>query len=406
MAKKNYFLQIFFIFLSLFSLFKLYDNSTNLDAWQYGEWLINYQHGFVRRGLIGEIIFLSSSLFNINIQTAFLLLLSSICILYYYFNYQLLKTIKFSFVHYIILFSPLLYFFFVIISKVGIKKEILLYLFYILYLLNLCSRNFNLSKNWKYIFIYFLLLFNHESVFFYLPYLIIPQLFVISRKDFQNFIFQNIILLIISSLIILFLYYNKGSIEHTLAICQSLQNYAPMKCTWWGPIFALSHNLFVNINNDPNLFFYLTGDYKTNFSFAFYILYSFIPITVFLKFSYLNYNNLIINKNIFFYLCVSTFFFSFPLFHVAEDWSRWFSIHIHLTSFFIFFLYKRNLVYNNNSLKFKKINDFLIGKKFRNFFLIILFVFSTSLHHHHFFFKGVKLEFTYYKIFKKIINYF
>ena len=62
MTKKNYFLQIFFIFLSLFSLFKLYDNSTNLDAWQYGEWLINYQYGFVRRGLVGEIIFLFSNI--------------------------------------------------------------------------------------------------------------------------------------------------------------------------------------------------------------------------------------------------------------------------------------------------------------------------------------------------------
>ena len=69
MAKKNYFLQIFFIFLSLFSLFKLYDNSAGHDAWQYGEWLINYQYGFVRRGLVGEIIFLFSNLLENNITT-------------------------------------------------------------------------------------------------------------------------------------------------------------------------------------------------------------------------------------------------------------------------------------------------------------------------------------------------
>ena len=81
MAKKNYFLQIFFIFLSLFSIFKLYDNAINLDAWQYGEWLINYQHGFVRRGLIGEIIFLISDFFNINIQIIFLLIIS----IFYFF---------------------------------------------------------------------------------------------------------------------------------------------------------------------------------------------------------------------------------------------------------------------------------------------------------------------------------
>ena len=125
MVKKNYFLQFFFIFLTLFSLFKLYDNSLNRDAWQYGEWLINYQHGFVRRGLTGEIIFILSRFFNDNIQITFLLLISTICILYYYKSYKLIKSIKLNFIHYIIIFSPLFYLFFVVISKVGVKKEIL-----------------------------------------------------------------------------------------------------------------------------------------------------------------------------------------------------------------------------------------------------------------------------------------
>ena len=285
MAKKNYFLQIFFIFLSLFSLFKLYDNSAGHDAWQYGEWLINYQYGFVRRGLVGEIIFLFSNLLENNIQIAFLIMISSVCILYYYFSYQLLKQIKFNFIHYFILFSPLFYFFFVVISKVGVKKEILLYLFYIIYLLNLSSKNYNLSNNWKYFLTYFLLLFNHELVFFYLPYLILPLLFVIKKNNFRNCIFQIFFLSAGSLLIIIILYYNKGSVEHTLSICQSLESYAPMKCTWWGPIYALTNDLFVNNENVPNLLFYLTGDFNTNISFAFYIFYSFIPIIIFLNFS-------------------------------------------------------------------------------------------------------------------------
>jgi len=406
MAKKNYFLQIFFIFLSLFSLFKLYDNSAGHDAWQYGEWLINYQYGFVRRGLVGEIIFLFSNLLENNIQIAFLIMISSACILYYYFSYQLLKQIKFNFIHYFILFSPLFYFFFVVISKVGVKKEILLYLFYIIYLLNLSSKNYNLSNNWKYFLTYFLLLFNHEVAFFYLPYLILPLLFVIKKNNLRNFIFQIFFLGAGSLLIIIILYYNKGSLEHTLSICRSLESYAPMKCDWWGPIYALSNDLFVNNENVPNIFFYLTGDFNTNISFAFYIFYSFIPIIIFLNFSYINFENLTINKNIFLYLCILTFLFSLPLFHMAEDWSRWFSIHIHLISFFIFYLYRNKLIHNNKSSKFRKIDDFLLGKKFKNYFMIILFIFATAFHHHHFFFKGVKLEFTYYKIFKKIGNSF
>ncbi len=405
MAKKNYFLQFFFIFLTLFSLFKLFDNSMNRDAWQYGEWLINYQNGFIRRGLVGEIIFLFSNIFNNNIQIAFLIVLSAICIVYYYISYQFIKSIKLNFIHYIIIFSPLFYFFFVVISKVGVKKEILLYVFYIFYLINLTSKNYNLSKNWKYFSIYFLLLFNHELVFFYLPYLILPLLFLINKNNLRYFIIQIFFLLLLSSFIILILYNYKGNIDYTLAICDSLSIYAPMKCKWWGPIYALSHDLFININDEPNLFFYLTADFKTNFFFIFYILYGFIPIILCIIFSKVNFQSFIINKKIFVFFSIFIFLFSTPLYHVAEDWPRWFSIHFHLISIFIFYLYKKNIIYSNFS-EFNKFNHLFLGKNIKNIFLAILFFYATSLHHHHFFFKGVKLEFTYSKIFKKIQHFF
>ena len=151
MIKNNFLLKIFFSALFIFSLIKLYDNSINRDAWQYGEWLINYQHGFVRRGLFGELIYLTSKIFSNNIQISFFLILSILCFFYYYLNYYLIKNIKFNFVFFLIIFSPLFYLFFVVISKVGIKKEILLYIFYLLYLIFLSSKYFNLNKNWLFI---------------------------------------------------------------------------------------------------------------------------------------------------------------------------------------------------------------------------------------------------------------
>ena len=66
------FLKYFLTVLALFSLFRLFDNSINRDAWQYGEWLINYQNGFVRRGLIGELIYFVSNIFNQNLQVSFI----------------------------------------------------------------------------------------------------------------------------------------------------------------------------------------------------------------------------------------------------------------------------------------------------------------------------------------------
>jgi len=45
---KKYLYSFFFLLFSA-SLIKLLDNANNLDAWEYGEWLINYENGFIRR---------------------------------------------------------------------------------------------------------------------------------------------------------------------------------------------------------------------------------------------------------------------------------------------------------------------------------------------------------------------
>ena len=257
MHKKNHFLLIVFIFLSLFSIAKLYDNSANLDSWQYGEWLINYQNGFVRRGLIGELIYLLSTLFNENIQVAFFIIISIICILFYFLNYYFIKDIKLNFIYWLIIFSPLFYLFFVVVSKVGINREIIFYIYYLLYLIHLSQKKFTLKNNWKFIYLYPILLLIHEGMFFYLPYIIFPLFFVTKKKEFNKIFFQAGILVLFSSFLMFVLYLNRGSETHVEAICQSLGIYAPHKCDWWGPINALGHNLHTGVTGESILFFYL-----------------------------------------------------------------------------------------------------------------------------------------------------
>ena len=58
----DYFLSIaFFILIILGVLLNTLSNKTYLnDSWTIGEWLINYQGGFVRRGFLGEGIYFLS----------------------------------------------------------------------------------------------------------------------------------------------------------------------------------------------------------------------------------------------------------------------------------------------------------------------------------------------------------
>jgi len=177
-----------------------------------------------------------------------------------------------------------------------------------------------------------------------------------------------------------------------------------MKCNWWGPIYALGHELQIGPSGKTNLFFYIHNDVQAYIGFTVYILYGFVPIILFLKyFEFTKKVNFIIKKFLIVFLGL-TFLFSLPLFHFTEDWSRWFSIHLHLITFLYFFMVRNRLINCKINIKLDRLNFLLIATKNKTIFIILLFLYTSSLHHHHFFFEGVKLELTYYKIYKKIFN--
>ena len=390
MTKKNYFLIFFFIFLSTFSLLKIFNNLVNLDTYEYGEWLINYQSGFIRRGLSGEIIFQLSKVFGNNLQLTFFIILSLICLIFYRLNYILFKNIKFNFFTILVLFSPLLYFFFILINGVGIRKEILLFIFYLWYLLSISNKSFNKNNLWKFIFIFPFLLFIHEGIFFYLPYIVIPILLIKKKVEFKNFIPHFFVLIFISIISMIIIYLFKGSEKSAYEICQSLKTYAPIGCLERGPIYALKNDLLKDQANNSMLVFYLDANFISWLGYLTYIIYSFFPLILLLKFAEI--------KNKLFYILIYFFIiiFSLPLFHVAEDWSRWFSIHIHLTVFLLFFLQNNKIIKYKMSRTAEKTNNFFMSKKLLLF--LLLFIYSTFLHHEEYFSKDTKLEVTYYKI--------
>ena len=59
------------------------------NAYIAADWLINYQGGFVRRGLFGEIFFFLSNNLNISILTITYLVSS---FLFFFFNFYLLSV--------------------------------------------------------------------------------------------------------------------------------------------------------------------------------------------------------------------------------------------------------------------------------------------------------------------------
>jgi len=285
------------------------------------------------------------------------------------------------------------------INGVGIRKEILLYLFYLTYLINLSSKNFQLNKVWKFFYFFPIILFMHEGAFFYLPYVLLPLLFVIKKENYKNFIFHSLILFLICIFVMAILYWNKGSYLHVENICQSLGIYAPVKCESFGPIYALKDELLRDQNYESIKYFYLDARFDTWIGFLFYIVYSIFPILLFFYLVKLK-EKIIKNRYVLLFILLIFFVFAATLLHIGMDWSRWFSIHLHLTAFFIFFLHRIDIV------DYKKTNFFI---SFNNFFkmkkkicLLFLLIYSTFLYHEEYFSKDVKLELMYKKIFENI----
>ena len=139
-----------------------------------GDWLINYQGGFVRRGLIGELIFKFSNFSKINpgiITSYFHIFFYFLFFLFTFLSICQQKKLK----EYILLiFSPFVFYFQIFDYLGGFRKEIIF--FSILSCFVWCLNKFDYNINEK-IFRIILLIFplvilTHEMFVIFLPYLL------------------------------------------------------------------------------------------------------------------------------------------------------------------------------------------------------------------------------------------
>jgi len=141
--KSDQFLSIFFFTLIIVgSLLNTLSNKTyQYDSWTIGEWLINYQGGFVRRGLSGEVIYFLSNTLKI----------SPIFFIWFICNFSYFLLIKLIFneakgkVSKLFLLSPGV-FLAPIVGDFLVRKDIVLMTFFFI-ILRICkSKNPNIFK--------------------------------------------------------------------------------------------------------------------------------------------------------------------------------------------------------------------------------------------------------------------
>ncbi len=221
----NKILNVLYI-LFLLSLIKPFFNSLvaprSFDTWNISEYLINYQGGFVRRGLLGEILFFFVKHFHINIEWS-VKIVSLIC-----FTFVCCFFVRsFQKKGYSLYILPLCFFCggLIIHYTAWIRKDAMMICFLIAVLWTWCNKK-NLSITMKLIVInllsVFIILTHEVFAIFSLPILFLLLFdFFKSKNTAKYAIFYSLISIFPSIISFIFAIFANGNIQTAQAIWDS-----------------------------------------------------------------------------------------------------------------------------------------------------------------------------------------
>ena len=363
---KNY-LGIYLITLLFFSYFFLFVKHQVGNDSTISEWFINYEGGFTKRGLIGQIAIEMARFFETNLRWMIFLLQSFIYSIYFFLLYQFLKNLKFERITILSIFTPIFILYPVAEIEVLARKEIIIFVGFLIYLFIPRQSNFKFIS-----FILFTVLgiLIWEPLIFFFPIILILELIENHIKRI-NFGFFKIILGFIPSLIIAsIIIFNPLSAEEHKIMSSVLSNEFNERC-------YMSCELLKSKSTIAQQFEAQFGKYSFEVLLRYFLI---ISIGFYPLFALLN-NSVLINKNLLFFR-----FFKKPtnliylsllpvivLFAMGYDWCRW----VNVTYVILILTYFHLLSKKYLKLNYKKLSSNIIykikGKLFIIFFILFCF---------------------------------
>jgi hypothetical protein len=292
-----------------------------------GDWLINYEGGFSRRGLFGEAILNLKVFLNIGlINLTFII----VVFLYLIFIYLLIRLISKSNINFLIalfIFSPVTILFnFYDPLAIG-RKEILFFLFMICYLL------YNQSKFFIYLgtLAAILITLSHELFALLTPFLFIAKYLDTRSYKFKTY-FLEIIISFFSSVVFLLILFLKD--PNTTEVCNNIKQFGLSDNACWA-INAMS-------GKPLQILQYWRDSYYSMY-YSIFLTLIFILIFINLK------KNFDLNYIKIFLIVFLSFFPIFLLFFLVNDWGRYLNVY---SMFWMMILISKNNKKNNSKPNF------------------------------------------------------
>jgi len=337
-------ISFLFQVIKFFSFFEEYSN------WQYVDWIINYQAGFVRRGLIGEILFRVYQLTSIHLDFLILVFVVIIIIFNSYFLIRSIKYVSKSYINLLIFLSPGFFLYSIMNSEIIGRKDILM-IFVMGFFVFFEKKINNKSLFLILIFSLVVLCLSHSGFLFYSQYLLFLYLLIKFKRNLKINIYEFGITTFTLLLMLMLILLNQGTEFNTTEICLSVKNYVSDKCMLDGQVYWLQHDYERYIHEKT-----ITGiDYLKSFyiyTTSFFLVYFFLGIRAYKSKFNIDFYNL--NKVNPLFIFIILFMPTIPTYILGVDWGRY--IFISYSSSFFIFIYclKENLLITNYELRLNR----------------------------------------------------
>ena len=366
---KNY-LAIYLIILLLFSYFFLFIKHQVGNDSTISEWLINYEGGFTKRGIIGQLIIELSRIFNFNLRFSIFLMQSITCTIYFILIFNLIKNLKSERIIILSIFTPIFILYPVAEIEVLARKEIIIFSLYLLYLL--VPQN-SIWKTFSFIIFTSISMLIWEPVIFFFPIFFILEI-IEKNIENHNINFLKILISFVPSFIL-----------------ASIYIFDPLNETEWNIMASVlksefNQNCYMScslLKTKSSIIQQFEGNYG-RYSLEVFIRYfliiviGFYPLFILIKNSKINNNNLILIKNFssLYKVLVLSLVPVILLFAMGFDWGRW----VNISYVFLFIVFFQLFKHKKISIDFESIhNTFIYKLKKKTFiFFFIIFCFGWN----------------------------
>jgi hypothetical protein len=361
---KFFFLYLFFLFFSA-SIFLFNKHTVGNDS-TISEWLINYQGGFTRRGLLGDLAFNLALLFKAKIRFVIFLFQLFFYLTFIILTFNFIKNIKINFLSRLALYTPIFLLFPLGEIESLVRKETIIFIIFIIFL-SLASNKYNEKYCNNYIlFIFPISFLIWEPVIFFFPFIFFILYLKNYRKNILRTISKTIMISIPSFIVFLLIILNPLSEAGHDKMCEELMSLFEERC-------YMSLALLKSKST-------ILQQFMTSYKIEYIVRYISIIIVGFFPLFILSANSKLYKNKINFLFKFNSFFAPLIillspipiLFAAMYDWGRVVNIAYTFSIFTYFYLIK------NDFLRLKEGRFYLLIKKIFNkkkYYYILFFIY-------------------------------